>query len=66
MSQPFRSRRRWQVAQADCFTALPKLDADGVDAVIAVPPYGIGVNGLEWDRPGKFDPNRGPVRLTRP
>jgi DNA modification methylase len=50
--------RTWRVSQGDCFSALSKLDADSVDAVITDPPYGIGVNGMEWDRPGKLDPNR--------
>jgi site-specific DNA-methyltransferase (adenine-specific) len=52
------------VIQGDCFSALPKLDADTVDAVITDPPYGIGFNGMEWDRPGKLDPHR-PVGKRR-
>jgi DNA modification methylase len=55
MPQPSR-RRRWQVTQADCFTALPKLDTDSVDAVISDPPYGISINGLGWDRPSALSP----------
>jgi DNA modification methylase len=52
-----RIRRRWKLTQADCFDALPKLDADSVDSVITDPPYGIGVNGMEWDRPARLDPS---------
>lgn len=51
------TRRRWQVKQADCFAALPRLDADSVDAIITDPPYGIAVNGMEWDRPARLDPS---------
>jgi DNA modification methylase len=56
---PSRSRT-WRVTQSDCFTAIEKLAADSVDAVITDPPYGIGVNGMAWDRPGKLDPNLPP------
>jgi DNA modification methylase len=43
----------WKVTHADCFGALQKLDADTVDAIITDPPYGIGVVGMEWDRPSR-------------
>jgi site-specific DNA-methyltransferase (adenine-specific) len=46
----------WKVTHADCFAVLPRLDADSVDAIITDPPYGIGVNGMEWDRPARLDP----------
>ena len=46
-----------RVKQADCFTALPRLDADSVDAIVTDPPYGIGVNGMAWDRPARLDPS---------
>jgi len=49
--------RQWKVTRADCFGALPKLDSDSVDSVITDPPYGIGVNGMEWDRPARLDPS---------
>jgi DNA modification methylase len=48
--------RRWQIKEADCFTALAQLDVDSVDAIVTDPPYGIGVNGIEWDRPARLDP----------
>jgi site-specific DNA-methyltransferase (adenine-specific) len=54
--RPNTRARRWQIKQADCFDALPKLDADTVDAIITDPPYGIGVNGMQWDRPARLDP----------
>ena len=61
------NRRRWQVKQADCFTALPRLDADSVDAIVTDPPYGIGVNGMAWDRPARLDPStRAGKRRRRP
>ena len=55
---PHRSRtpRRWQVTHADCFDAIPKLQADSVDAVISDPPYGIGIAGMTWDRPTALNP----------
>ncbi len=53
---PARTAARWHVKQADCFTALPQLDADSVDAIVTDPPYGIGLNGMEWDRPARLDP----------
>ena len=46
----------WTVTHADCFDVLKSLDADTVDAIITDPPYGIGVNGMEWDRPARLDP----------
>jgi hypothetical protein len=49
-------RPTWTVTHADCFEALQSLDADTVDAVITDPPYGIGVNGMEWDRPARLGP----------
>lgn len=58
--------RTWRVTQGDCFSALPKLDADTVDAVITDPPYGIGFNGMEWDRPTKLDPKKPPERRRQP
>jgi DNA modification methylase len=59
--------RRWQVKQADCFTALPRLDADSVDVIVTDPPYGIGVNGMAWDRPARLDPStRAGKRRRRP
>jgi DNA modification methylase len=58
--------RRWQIKQADCFTALPRIDADSVDAIVTDPPYGIGVNGMAWDRPARLDPsNPGGKRRRR-
>jgi DNA modification methylase len=41
--------RRWRVQHADCLTALPKIDAASVDAVITDPPYGINFEGMAWD-----------------
>ena len=63
------AKARWQVKQADCFAALPQLDADSVDAIITDPPYGIGVNGMKWDNARKLDPARPPGQYhsrTRP
>lgn len=65
MPRPPRTPRRWQIKHADCFAALPKLDADSVDAIITDPPYGIGVNGMAWDRPAKLDPARVPGKRRR-
>jgi DNA modification methylase len=65
MPRPQRNPRRWQIKQADCLLALPKLDAASVDALITDPPYGIGVNGMAWDRPAKLDPTRVPGRRRR-
>jgi site-specific DNA-methyltransferase (adenine-specific) len=48
----------WKLTQGDCFSVLPKFAENTVDAVITDPPYGIGVNGMVWDRPGKLDPTR--------
>jgi DNA modification methylase len=56
--RPARTPRRWQIKQADCLAALPKLDADSIDAVITDPPYGISVVGMKWDRPTGLDPTR--------
>ena len=61
-----KAKARWQVKQADCFTALPQLDADSVDAIITDPPYGIGVNGMAWDRPARLDPSTRAGKRRRP
>jgi DNA modification methylase len=63
---PHRShtRRRWQVTHADCFDAIPKLEADSVDTVISDPPYGIGIVGMTWDRPTALNPQHS--RTTSP
>jgi site-specific DNA-methyltransferase (adenine-specific) len=53
---------RWQVTKADCLSALPKLAADSVDAVITDPPYGISAKGAVWDKPADLDPTRVPGR----
>ncbi len=58
-------RRRWQVKHADCLQALPKLQQGSVDAVITDPPYGIAVNGMEWDRPARLDPTAVPGKRRR-
>jgi DNA modification methylase len=66
MSQPPRPhRRRWQIKQADCLIALPKLDTDSIDVVITDPPYGINFVGMAWDHPSKLDPARVPGRRRR-
>jgi DNA modification methylase len=57
--------RRWQLRHADCLTVLPTLDAGSVDVVITDPPYGIGCNGMEWDRPARLDPGRVPGKRRR-
>jgi DNA modification methylase len=60
-------RPTWTVTHADCFEALQSLDADTVDAVITDPPYGIGVNGRDWDRPARLGPAAaGGKRRRRP
>ena len=57
----------WAVTHADCFEVLHSLDADTVHVVITDPPYGIGVNGMEWDRPARLDPAAaGGKRRCRP
>jgi site-specific DNA-methyltransferase (adenine-specific) len=45
--------RRWEVRHADCLTALQRLDADSIDAVITDPPYGINI--ASWDRPTRLN-----------
>jgi site-specific DNA-methyltransferase (adenine-specific) len=60
------SSSKWKVTHADCFRALQKLDADTVDAIITDPPYGIGVNGMEWDRPARVDAAAASKRGRRP
>lgn len=69
MSRRQRNPRRWQIKYADCLKALPKLEADSVDAVITDPPYGINFNGMKWDNAKKLDPARPPGQYhsrTRP
>jgi site-specific DNA-methyltransferase (adenine-specific) len=60
--RPTRSHKQWQIKEADCFRALTQLRESTVDALITDPPYGIGVNGLAWDRPGNLDPDAVPGR----
>ena len=45
--------------------ALPKLALASVDAVITDPPYGIGFNGMAWDRPAKLNPAGAASRCRR-
>lgn len=54
--------RKWRIVENDCFDTLAKLDPNTVDAVITDPPYGIGVNGIEWDRPAHLNPGGGKRR----
>jgi DNA modification methylase len=57
----------WTVTHADCFDVLQRLDPDIVDAIITDPPYGIGVNGMEWDCPARLGPAAtGGKRRRRP
>ena len=54
MTQPQHTKsnaraRRWRIEHADRLRALPRLDAESVDAVITDPPYGINFNGTVWD-----------------
>lgn len=65
MPPPPRTPRRWQIKHADCLHALPKLDAESVDAVVTDPPYGVSINGVVWDRPSRLDPTRTPGRRRR-
>jgi site-specific DNA-methyltransferase (adenine-specific) len=60
MATPARPHRHrcWQIKHADCFKALPTLDAASVDVVITDPPYGINANNMRWDRPSTLDPTR--------
>jgi site-specific DNA-methyltransferase (adenine-specific) len=51
-SQP----RQWRITHADCLDALPKLAPNSAATIVTDPPYGISVNGLEWDRPAHLDP----------
>lgn len=48
--------RQWRITHADCLDALPKLAANTVSTIVTDPPYGISVNGMEWDRPAHLDP----------
>lgn len=52
------SQRRWQIIQADCLTALPKLAPASIDTVITDPPYGINIAGMKWDISRQLDPTR--------
>ncbi len=51
MSQSRSRARSWRIMQADCLHALAELQNASVEAVITDPPYGIGLNGMAWDRP---------------
>lgn len=44
---------RWTIACDDTLAVLPKLPEASVDVVITDPPYGIGIVGSVWDRPGR-------------
>lgn len=50
-----KEERGWRVICGDCMEELPRLGAASVEAVITDPPYGIGFEGLRWDR---HDPDR--------
>lgn len=66
MRQPKHTqRRRWQIRHADCLHVLPRLEAASVDALITDPPYGIGCNGMAWDRPARLDPGHVPGKRRR-
>jgi DNA modification methylase len=47
-----RNPPRWRIQHADCLRALPKLQANSIDAIITDPPYGLEFMGKEWDRLG--------------
>ncbi|MFZ1155297.1 MAG: hypothetical protein WAN93_10365 [Solirubrobacteraceae bacterium] len=47
---------KWTATHADRFDVLQTVDANTVDAIITDPPYGININGMEWDRPVRLDP----------
>jgi DNA modification methylase len=42
----------WSVLEGDCIELLSTLPEASVDAVVTDPPYGIGFQGHDWDRPG--------------
>ena len=44
--------RAWHLIEADSLLALAKLPDACVDAVVADPPYALGIVGEAWDRPG--------------
>lgn len=49
---------RWVLLHADSLSVMPEFPADGVDAVITDPPYGIGFGGEAWDGGELTDPSK--------
>ena len=40
---------KWVLVRADALALMPEMPANGVDAVITDPPYGLGFAGEAWD-----------------
>ena len=55
------------VHHGDSLLVLPTLDADGIDAIVCDPPYGLSFMGKEWDHGVPGEPFwREALRVAKP